>query len=155
MAALSWLMPSPRTLSERLAAALRAQGMTPADLARAAGTSTATASNWLNGHVEEDHVKARLLFKMAEAVNLNPYELLTGERPAPLKVAEEPHHYDSQAVKLDDWKIAFQLVSEALDDRGLTLPPQKRAEVTLLAYDLLLEGMPQAKVLRFVLAAAA
>jgi transcriptional regulator with XRE-family HTH domain len=148
-------MTYPKTLSQRLAAAIRSQGMTPADLARKAGTTTATISNWLNDNVDEAHVKASLLFKIAHAAVIDPYELLTGKSPPILGVAEQPAFYDSHAVKLDEWKIAFQLVAEALDGRGLMLPPSKRAEVTLLAYDLLLEGMPEAKVLRFVLAAAA
>jgi hypothetical protein len=35
------------------------------------------------------------------------------------------------------------------------LPPHKQAEAALLAFDLLEEGLPQAKVLRFVRAAVA
>lgn len=144
------------TLGQRLTTAMQRFGLTkPADLARASASTTPTISNWMNDNVVPEHVKAAQLFRIANAVGITGYELLTGE-PEPVRgVREEPGAYDSQAVKLDDWKIAFQLVAEALDERGLTLPPAKRAEVTLLAYDLLLEGMPQAKVLRFVLAAAA
>lgn len=125
----------------------------PADLARASDTTTATISNWLNDNVVAEHVKAVQLFKIADAVGIDARELLLGE---PSKTVT--HHEvsePSQPVTLDDWIVAFQLVAEALDERGLTLPPNKRAEVTLLAYDLLQEGLQRAKVLRFVQAAAA
>lgn len=127
----------------------------PADLARASSSTTATVSNWMNDNVDPEHVKASQLFRIANAAGISGYELLTGE-PEPIAgVAEQPAHYASQPVQLKDWIIAFQLVAEVLDDQGLTLPPPKRAEVTLLAHDLLNEGMPRAKVLRFVQAAAA
>lgn len=146
-------MPN-RTLGQRLLGAMQAAGLAkPADLARASDTTTATISNWLNDNVVPEHVKAVQLFKIADAVAIDPRELLIGERssPAPSAHPSAP----SQPVTLDDWIVAFQLVAEALDDRGLTLPPNKRAEVTLLAYDLLQEGLQRAKVLRFVQAAAA
>ena len=127
--------------------------MKPADLARRAESTTATISNWMNDNVLPEHVKAVQLFKIADAVGLDARELLTG-KPA-TRVAEAAPDYASHPLRLDDWKIAFQLVAEALDDRGLTLPADKRAEVTLLAYDLLQEGLQPAKVLHFVQRAAA
>ncbi|WWW37231.1 helix-turn-helix transcriptional regulator [Stenotrophomonas rhizophila] len=130
-----------------------AQLAKPADLARASDTTTATISNWLNDNVVPEHVKAVQLFKIADAVGIDPRELLLGE--ASKAAGTEHSSLPSQPVTLDDWIVAFQLVAEALDDRGLTLPPNKRAEVTLLAYDLLQEGLQRAKVLRFVQAAAA
>lgn len=151
-ALLSWLMPN-RTLGQRLQSAMQSARLAkPADLARASDTTTATISNWLNDNVVPEHVKAVQLFKIADAVAIDPRELLLGEasRAGAVELSAP-----SQPVTLDDWIVAFQLVAEALDDRGLTLPPNKRAEVTLLAYDLLQEGLQRAKVLRFVQAAAA
>jgi transcriptional regulator with XRE-family HTH domain len=145
-----------QTLGQRLQAAIKAKGIHPAELARRAGTTTATITNWTNDNVVIDHVKAKMLFQIADAAGINARELLLGEADAAgIGVAETPGNYPSQPLQLDDWKIAFQLVAEALDDRGLSLPPAKRAEVTLLAYELLQEGMQRAKVLRFVQAAAA
>lgn len=143
-----------RTLGERLLGAMQAARLAkPADLARASDTTTATISNWLNDNVVAEHVKAVQLFKIADAVGIDARELLLGE---PSKaVTRDEVSAPSQPVTLDDWIVAFQLVAEALDERGLTLPPNKRAEVTLLAYDLLQEGLQRAKVLRFVQAAAA
>lgn len=138
------------TLGKRLTAAMG--GMKPADLARRAESTTATISNWMNDNVLPEHVKAVQLFKIADAVGIDARELLTGSRST---VADAHADYASQPVQLEHWKIAFQLVAEALDDRGLTLPPDKRAEVTLLAHDLLEEGLQAAKVLQFVRRAAA
>lgn len=148
----------PRTtIGQRLKKAMNALGIHQAELARRADVSTATMANWLNDKVETEHVKAAALFQIANAAGLTGHELLydTPERTPPGHVGEDPAVYTSQPLQLDNLKIALQLVAEALDDRGLTLPPEKRAEVTLLAYELLLEEMPRARVLRFVQAAAA
>lgn len=149
------------SLGKRLAIAMQAADIgKPADLARAAETTTASISNWLNDNVDPDHVKAVQLFKIADAVGTDPRELLLGA-PSQTFIREDRMPYthvsapESQPVKMEEWTLAFQLVAEALDERGLTLPPAKRAEVTLLAYELLLDGLQQAKVLRFVQAAAA
>lgn len=149
------------TLGQRLAAALLASEIgQPADLARAAKTSTATISNWMKDAVTPENVKAIQLFQIADAVGADPRYLLFGTHSKP-RVNDSHGSYsaqqssESQPVKQEEWTLAFQLVAEALDDRGLTLPPAKRAEVTLLAYELLQEGLQRAKVLRFVQAAAA
>jgi len=135
---------------------MRSAGLSkPADLARASDTTTATISNWLNDNVVPEHVKAVQLFKIADAVQLDPRELLLGDVGPKFTVRETVDEGPSQPVQTEDWKLAFQLVAEVLDERGLSLPPDKRAEVTLIAYDLLQEGLQRAKVLRFVQAAAA
>ena len=145
-------MPST-SLGQRLQRAMQTARINkPADLARASDTTTATISNWLNDNVVPEHVKAVQLFKIADAVQMDARELLLGQRST-TPVAE--HSPPSQPMTLDSWIVAFQLVAEALDERGLELPPDKRAQVTLLAYDLLQEDLPRAKVLRFVQAAAA
>lgn len=145
------------TLGQRLTAAMNALGIHQAELARRAKVSTATMANWLGDNVEVEHVKAEALFRIADAAQIDARELLLGEPgPARWQVNEgAPASYVSHDVQLESWKVAFQLVAESLDDRGLTLPPAKRAEVTLLAHDLLTEGLPRAKVLHFVHTAAA
>ncbi|MCP1375350.1 helix-turn-helix domain-containing protein [Dyella lutea] len=72
---------------------------------------------------------------------------------AGLATAQEPQERASQAVRREDLKIALQLASEALGNREL--PPDKHAELVTLIYELLEEGLPEAKVLRFARAAAA
>lgn len=144
------------TLGSRLRDAMQALDLRQADVARRAGTSPETVGNYMNDRVLPDHVKAAQLFSIANAVGLTGHELLTGSPeaagPAPWLPTTPA---ESQPVQLEEWKVAFQLVAEVLEGRGLELPPAKRAEVTLLAHDLLIEGMQRAKVLRFVQAAAA
>lgn len=151
---------SPSTLGQRLKAAMDACGKNAASVANDAGTTEATISNWVTDSVSPDNVKAAMLFAIADAVKEDPRYLLGGSRRtvAQLNVVRERETAyaaePSQPVQLETWKIAFQLVAEALGN-DLTLPPEKQAEVTLLTHDLLTEGMPRAKVLRFVRAAAA
>jgi hypothetical protein len=59
----------------------------------------------------------------------------------------------SQAVRQQTLTIALQLASEALGKKEL--PAAKHAELVSLIYELLDEGLPEAKVLRFARAAAA
>lgn len=64
-------------------------------------------------------------------------------------VAIEP----SQSVSLPNLTLAVQLAFEVLSDAGLKLPPPKFAELTTTLYELIEEGLPRAKVLRFARAA--
>lgn len=140
-----------RTLGARLNAAMTARGLHPAKLARAAHTTEATVSNWLLDRIHADHVKAALLFRLADAVHLNPRELLLGHTES--TVAEAAAQYVSHSVKRDLLTIAARLIIEDLDRRNVTLSAGELAEAVTLAYDLLEEGLPDAKVLRFVKAA--
>ena len=76
-------------------------------------------------------------------------------RPASVGVAETAALYASHPVRHELLKVALQQVSEVVDSNRLPMSPDKRAELTLSVYELLAEGMPEAKVLRFVRAAAA
>lgn len=138
----------------RIETALQKKGWNQADLVREAASTSATVSNWMNDMVKTDHVKALQLFRIADALGVDPRWLLLGEYTPP-RVAESQAPYQSQAVKSDVLRLSIQLVDEALSEQKRQLPPEKRAEAMQLAYDLLDEGLPQAKVLRFVLAAVA
>jgi transcriptional regulator with XRE-family HTH domain len=74
---------------------------------------------------------------------------------APMKegpgVSETAPQSQSQAVRYDVLTVAIQLAEEALE--GRTLPTEKRAELVGLIYEMLEEGLPNAKVLRFARAA--
>jgi transcriptional regulator with XRE-family HTH domain len=142
------------TLGQRLREAMDRQDMTPASLARAADTTEATVSGWLRDMVKPDHVKAVQLFKIADAAKTSPRGLLFGGQAAE-RVSEDHAEYWSQPERRDVLKLAFQLVAEVLESGNLELPPHKQAEAALLAFELLEEGLPQAKVLRFVRAAVA
>lgn len=143
------------SLETRVQQAMAAKGMKPADLARASNSTTATVSNWRNGNVVAEHVKAEQLFRIADALEVDGRWLLTGEY-GPLRVNESGASYAaSQVLQRDVLRIAIQLVRDVLTEGKKALPPAKEAEAIQLAYDLLEEGLPQAKVLRFVLAAVA
>lgn len=131
---------------------MSAKNLSPASLARLAGSTEATVSNWLNDNVRVDHVKAIQLFKIASAAGIDARYLLLNEgQPSPELGSVGP----SQPLQQQNLSMAIQLVSESLDKQGLTLPPNKQAEAIYLAYELLEEGLPGAKVLRFVHAAVA
>lgn len=59
------------------------------------------------------------------------------------RVADEA----SQAVRQTELTVALQLAAEALGEKEL--PPGKHAALVSLIYELLVEGLPEAKVLRF------
>lgn len=140
------------TLGSRLRTALLAAKLTPAEVAREAQTTEATISNWLNDNVQLDHVKAMMLFRIADAARIDARQLLIDDGRRMSNKMASPLD-ESQPVKRDELKLALQLVGEALKDRSL--PPEKHAEAVTLAYELLEEGLPNAKVLRFVLTAVA
>lgn len=72
---------------------------------------------------------------------------------AGLRIAEENSvSSHSQTVRQETLTVALQLAEEAL--AGRLLPDDKRAELVALIYDMLEEGLPNAKVLRFARAAA-
>jgi hypothetical protein len=58
----------------------------------------------------------------------------------------------SQAVQREALTMALQLAAEALGDK--VLPPAKHAELVSIIYDCLVEGLPEAKVLRIARVAA-
>lgn len=140
------------SLGKRLSDSLATSGMSPASLAQRAGATEATISNWVNGNVQVEHVKAAVLLRICGVLGVLPEWLLFGQGSRSLSRVGEASA--SQPVKTETLKLALQLVDEALRNKDLTLPPPKRAEVTSLVYELLEEGMPEAKVLRFALAAA-
>ena len=148
---------SRTTLGARLQVAMKARKLSSPALARLADTTPATVHNWLNDNVQVDHIKAVQLFRMADAVHADPRDLLFGDEAAQpaWRVAEDQLLYPSHPVQSEHLIIAIQLVTEELAKQDRLLPPEKQAEAVKLAYELLEEGLPRAKVLRFVHAAVA
>lgn len=54
----------------------------------------------------------------------------------------------SQGLSAEELTIAVQLATEALEQRNGTLPPAKFAELVTIIFELLRDGLPEAKVLR-------
>jgi transcriptional regulator with XRE-family HTH domain len=148
----------PTSLSTRLQQALDHAGLHQAALAKKVGTTEATISNWLKDKVQVDHVKAAMLLKICAVLNVRPEWLLLGETRygTSYAIAESAAGYGpSQSVKQETLTIALQLASEALEEKKRSLPPTKRSELVATLYDLLEEGLPEAKVLRFARTAVA
>ena len=135
------------TLGQRLAAAMKKAGHPrPADLARAAKSTTATISNWLNDHVSASHVKAEQLFRIADAAKLDARELLYGVNGR--GVGEPGNAYIPSQAHLDVWQDAYELVSHLVAENGLEIDPRRHAALDLLAFELLMDGFSRSKVAR-------
>ncbi len=118
----------------------------PADLARAAKSTTATISNWLNDHVSASHVKAEQLFRIADAAKLDARELLYGV--SGLGVGEPGNAYIPSQAHLDVWQDAYELVSRLVAENGLEIDHRRHAALDLLAFELLMDGFSRSKVAR-------
>ena len=118
----------------------------PADLARAAKSTTATISNWLNDHVSASHVKAEQLFRIADAVKLDARELLYGVTGR--GVGEPGNAYIPSQAHLDVWQDAYELVSHLVAENGLEIDHRRHAALDLLAFELLMDGFSRSKVAR-------
>ncbi|WP_291775206.1 helix-turn-helix transcriptional regulator [Luteibacter sp.] len=59
---------------------------------------------------------------------------------------------DSQVLRHDELRMALELAGETL--AGRVLPPEKHAQLVMLIYELLQEGLPEAKILHFAHRAA-
>lgn len=142
------------SLGTRLKAAMARKNIGPVELAEAAQTTDVTIHNWREDKVNIDHVKAIRLFKISEALEVDPSELLLGQPSSASRLADARGSYPaSQDLQQDTLTLAFQLVEEAL--QGKAQSPAKRAEMAQICYELLEEGLPRAKVLRLVRATAA
>lgn len=142
------------TLGQRLTIAMKEAGLArPADLARAADTTTATVSNWLNDHVKAGHVKAEQLFRIADAVKLDPRELLFGPLGRGVGERGSTYMYLPSEAHLDIWQSAYELVAHILTERDLDLGFRREATLALMAHDLLMDGISRTKVARVVITA--
>lgn len=90
-----------RTFAERLLQCIADRGATQADVARHAGISAASVSDWATGKTQAGHVKAEPLLRAAAYLQVHPLWLLTGigqRAPAApsvvmLPAAEPPARY--------------------------------------------------------------
>lgn len=156
-------------------ARLRAGFKSQADAAREIGCERGTVSMWEAPSSPTESVSAEYLLSTARAYKVKPEWLneggkddgypwvgqvveFGGKATAPRDLARRlgvESAGPSQSVKPETLTIAIQLVYELLDERRLTLPVPKRAQVISLVYALLEEGLPEAKVLDFARMAVA
>lgn len=116
-----------------------------------AGRSTDMLSKYERGTSEPPFTAMAAVCKAAR-VRMEWLATGEGEMLEDAGVAETAATYGAQPVRLDNLTMALQLAAEALD--GKELPPAKHAELVSLIYELLVEGLPEATVLRFARAAA-
>ena len=122
----------------------------PADLARAADSTTATVSNWLNDNVKADHVKAEQLFRIADAVKMDPRELLLGPLDGAVGERGTAYTFLPSEAYSDVLETAYEMVANILARRGLDVGFRRQASLGLMANDLLREGISRSKVARVV-----
>ena len=72
--------------------------------------------------------------------------LLTGEGPERLESLRDKASAPSQSLKLENVKLAVQLLREALDDAEADLTPAKHGEAVVLLVQLLESGLPAADI---------
>jgi len=113
--------------------------------AAAAGISPAALQRYIR---EENTPPFDVAVRLCQAANARLEWLATGEGQMSQGAVADTV---SQALRRDDLKMAIQLAAEALGDKAL--PPPKHAELVTLIYELLEEGLPEAKILRFARAA--
>lgn len=90
--------------------------------------------------------------RLCDAAGVRLDWLATGQEPMKPGGEHVLENSNSQSLRRDDLKIAIQLAADALGDKSL--PPPKHAELVALIYELLEEGLPEAKILRFARAAS-
>ncbi|MGS1014070.1 helix-turn-helix domain-containing protein [Rhodanobacter sp. UC4450_H17] len=125
-----------------------------AEAARVAGMSTDQLARYEKGGTPS----FRPLVKLAAAKGVRLEWLATGDGEMyAQEVREAPAQWStdeaSQSVRLDELTMALQLAADALGEKEL--PPAKHAELVSLIYELLIEGLPEARVLHFARAFAA
>jgi DNA-binding XRE family transcriptional regulator len=125
-----------------------------AEFAPTVGIHKNTIGNYERG---EREIGALALARFVE-LGWNANWLLTGQGPERLDEIGQGAtavSAGSQPLKPETLMLALQLAGQVLEHRDLTMPPLRRAEFVTMIYDLLEEGLPEAKVLRFARQAAA
>jgi hypothetical protein len=133
-------------LGRRLSAVLDLIG-SRSKAAEIAERSTDQLAKYSKGSVEPPFLP---LARLCRAARVRIQWLAFAEEPK--SEASPAAQSESPVLRLEALTMAIQLVEEALE--GKTLEPAKRAELFGLVYEGLVEGMPEATVLRWARAAA-
>lgn len=119
------------------------------------GVSSAALQRYIK---EENEPPFAALARLCLTAGVRLEWLASGDGAMRLEAAQvrdttPPPYEASQSVRLDELRMALQLAAEALGEKEL--PPAKHAELVSLIYELLIEGLPEARVLHFARAFAA
>lgn len=101
---------------------------------------------------EENEPTFAALARLCAAAGVRLDWLATGEGEMHEVQASTLPNNASQPLRPEDLTIALQLANEALGEK--VLPPVKYAELVIVLYELLEEGLSEAKVLRYARTAA-
>jgi transcriptional regulator with XRE-family HTH domain len=112
------------------------------------GVSSAALQRYIK---EENSPPFDALARLCVATSVSLDWLATGEGEVLTEARQAAPLQSSQPLRRQDLTLALQLAAEALGNK--VLPLEKHAELVMLLYELLEEGVPQAKVLRFARAA--
>jgi transcriptional regulator with XRE-family HTH domain len=132
---------SPAEIGRRLAH-IRA-GESQERHADALGVPLRTYQNYEQGKREPDLRTLLSLYLLGWNLNW----LLSGDGPERLSIPETASQSGSQSLRHPNLKIALQLVAEALGPMRAT--PDQHAELVILVFELLEDGLPEARVLHF------
>ena len=134
------LPSSEQELGSRLLAVIEMAG-TRQKAAEIAGRSTDQLGKYVKGAAEPPFLPvARLCMAAGRSMEW----LATGVEPAnPL---QDKASAPSQALTLDNVKLAVQLLREALDDADADLTPAKHGEAVVLLVKLLENGLPPSDI---------
>lgn len=136
-----------QSLQTRLIEAIRESGLSPADLARAAKTTTATVSNWTGGKVRAEHAKAQVLFRIADALNVDPRWLLDGDRNQVRDVSPAYGH----SLDVAYLREAILLTQAVIQDMRPKPSAEAQGMAIMTAAEMLSEGSSIDIVKRFTL----
>lgn len=132
---------STEEIGTRISATASALG-TREVVAKMMGVSPAQLQRYIKGeNMLPFDAAARLCFASGIAMEW----LATGVSPA-----TEAPVTPSQSMSQENLTLALQLVEEVALEHRLPMPPQRKAELTMAVAELLEDGVPEAKVLRFV-----
>ena len=101
-------------ITNRLADALRASGLTQAELARAVGLTRGSVNAWMQGRSQ--HIRAEHLFAVADTLGVEARWLATGKGPRDRQVLSQAAAEliaDYQALD-DDAKAAVRLLARQI-----------------------------------------
>lgn len=115
-----------------------------AAVARKSGISGSTVQNWVDGISDASRERCVML---ARGTGCSLLWLVAGEGPMYAAPSGQ-----SQPVQQEALTMAIQLAAEALT--GKYLPPDRYAELVGLIYEGLVDGLPEAQILRFARIAA-
>jgi transcriptional regulator with XRE-family HTH domain len=109
-----------RTFAERLLQCIADEKTSQAEVARKAGITAASMSDWAKGKAQPSQVKAEPLLRAAAFLKVNPMWLLLGRgqrdpaTPTVLTLAEPPPHYKAWPFDGIDPEVVSKLTSREI-----------------------------------------